>query len=112
MKVQVSNKVFALALAALVLLMFSFAYANVPLFKMFCERFGLDNSGKARITGGAAPVSSATANFKARNVRVKFMGVSGTGLPVRFGSRITRTQDGITAHHPVLRMVRHGGGRL
>jgi len=84
-KVQVSNKVFALALAALVLLMFSFAYANVPLFKMFCERFGLDNSGKARITGGAAPVSSATANFKARNVRVKFMGVSGTGLPVRFG---------------------------
>ena len=85
MKVQVSNKVFALALAALVLLMFSFAYANVPLFKMFCERFGLDNSGKARITGGAAPVSSATANFKARNVRVKFMGVSGTGLPVRFG---------------------------
>jgi cytochrome c oxidase assembly protein subunit 11 len=84
-KVRVSNKVFALALAALVLLMFSFAYANVPLFKMFCERFGLDNSGKARITGGAAPVSSATANFKARNVRVKFMGVAGTGLPVRFG---------------------------
>lgn len=84
MKVQVSNKVFGLALAALVLLMFSFAYANVPLFKMFCERFGLDNSGKARVTGGA-PVSSATANVKGRNVRVKFMGVAGTGLPVRFG---------------------------
>lgn len=84
MKIQVSNKVFGLALAGLVLLMFSFAYANVPLFKMFCERFGLDGSGKARMQGGEV-VSSATANVKGRDVRVKFMGVAGTGLPVRFG---------------------------
>lgn len=84
MKIQLSNKVFGFALAGLVLLMFSFAYANVPLFKLFCERFGLDGSGKARMQGGA-PVSSATANVKGRDVRVKFMGVSGTGLPVRFG---------------------------
>ena len=86
MKVRISNKVFALGLAGVVLLMFSFAYANVPLFKMFCERFGLDGSGKAKITGGAPPVvSSATSNIKGRDVRVKFMGVAGTGLPVRFG---------------------------
>ena len=84
MKIQISNKVFGLALAGLVLLMFSFAYANVPLFKMFCERFGLDGSGKARMQGGEV-VSSATANVKGRDVRVKFMGVAGTGLPVRFG---------------------------
>lgn len=84
MKIQLSNKVFGFALAGLVLLMFSFAYANVPLFKLFCERFGLDGSGKARMQGGAT-VSSATANVKGRDVRVKFMGVSGTGLPVRFG---------------------------
>ena len=81
---KVSNKVFGFGLAALVLLMFSFAYANVPLFKLFCERFGLDGSGKAKLQGGAPP-SSATANVKGRDVRVKFMGVSGTGLPVRFG---------------------------
>ena len=84
MKIQIPNKVFGLALMGLVLFMFSFAYANVPLFKLFCERFGLDDSGKARMTG-SQPVSSATANFKGRDVRVKFMGVSGTGLPVRFG---------------------------
>jgi len=83
-KIKMSNKVFGLALATLVLFMFSFAYANVPLFKLFCERFGLDNSGKARLKG-EEPVSSATANIKGRDVRVKFMGVAGTGLPVRFG---------------------------
>jgi len=82
--VKISNKVFGLTLAGVVLLMFSFAYANVPLFKMFCERFGLDGSGKARMQGGEV-VSSATANVKGRDVRVKFMGVAGTGLPVRFG---------------------------
>ena len=84
MKLQLSNKVFGLALAGVVLLMFTFAYANVPLFKLFCERFGLDGSGKARMQGSGI-VSSATANVKGRDVRVKFMGVAGTGLPVRFG---------------------------
>src|SRR5262245_40039325 len=81
-----SNTALGLGLAAFVLLMFSFAYANVPLFKMFCQRVGLYGSGKAAVLGGAPPVmSSATGNILGRSVHVKFMGVSGTGLPIRFG---------------------------
>ena len=82
-----SNAVLGIGLALMVTLMFSFAYANVPLFKLFCERFGLGGSGKAGSRGGA-PVeefSSATGNVLARHITVKFMGVSGSGLPVRFG---------------------------
>jgi cytochrome c oxidase assembly protein subunit 11 len=76
--------------------MFAFAYANVPLFQLFCERFGLSGSGKAAIKGGVlapgggprrgdSPMSSTTGNVLGRDIRVKFMGVSGSGLPVRFG---------------------------
>jgi cytochrome c oxidase assembly protein subunit 11 len=84
-----SNVVLGLGLAAFVLLMFSFAYANVPLFKLFCQRFGLNGSGRAAVLGGSAPImSSATGNILARNVHVKFMGVSGSGLPVRFGPSV------------------------
>ena len=82
-----SNVALGLGLALLVCLMFSFAYANVPLFKMFCARFGLNDAGKAaNKEGELAPLmSSAAGNVLARNVNVKFMGVSGTSLPVRFG---------------------------
>lgn len=82
-----SNLALALGLAFLVSVMFSFAYANVPLFKMFCARFGLNDAGKAaNREGELAPLmSSAAGNVLARSVNVKFMGVSGTSLPVRFG---------------------------
>ena len=82
-----SNVALALGLAFLVSVMFSFAYANVPLFKMFCARFGLNDAGKAaNKEGELAPLmSSAAGNVLARSVHVKFMGVSGTSLPVRFG---------------------------
>lgn len=81
-----SNAALALGLGLLVIVMFSFAYANVPLFKLFCERFGIAGAGKAGVTGGAEPVpSSSTGDMLARSVQVKFMGISGAGLPVRFG---------------------------
>jgi cytochrome c oxidase assembly protein subunit 11 len=82
-----SNVALGLGLALVVCVMFSFAYANVPLFKMFCARFGLNDAGKAaNKEGELAPLmSSAAGNVLARNVNVKFMGVSGTSLPVRFG---------------------------
>lgn len=84
-----SNAVWGLGLAAMVLLMFSFAYANVPLFKLFCERFGLAGSNKAAVRGGAGPgLSSTTGNILGRNIQVEFMGVAGSGLPVRFGPSI------------------------
>lgn len=81
-----SNLLLALALTIPVLAMFSFAYANVPLFKLFCARFGLSGSGKAAVRGGELPLlSSTTGNVLARSVHVEFMGVTGSGLPVRFG---------------------------
>ena len=95
-----SNAALGLGMAAVVLLMFSFAYANVPLFQMFCARFGLYGSGKAALRGGAGPeitggrgglvtpMSSTTGNILGRNVQVKFMGVAGSGLPVRFAPSV------------------------
>jgi cytochrome c oxidase assembly protein subunit 11 len=81
-----SSAVLAFLLGGLVLVMFSFAYANVPLFKLFCQRFGLDGSGKAGIIGGAPPPpSSTTGDVLDRTIQVKFMGITGTGLPVQFG---------------------------
>ncbi|HYR69107.1 MAG TPA: cytochrome c oxidase assembly protein [Candidatus Dormibacteraeota bacterium] len=93
-----SNAVLGIGIGAFVLLMFTFAYANVPLFQLFCERFGLSGSGKAAFRGGASapgrlgsrggivtPMSSTTGNILGREIRVKFMGVAGSGLPVRFG---------------------------
>ena len=93
-----SNAVLGIGIAALVLVMFTFAYANVPLFQLFCERFGLSGSGKAAFRGGTlaaggagsrggtvGPMSSSTGDILGREIRVKFMGVSGSGLPVRFG---------------------------
>ena len=93
-----SNAVLGIGIGAFVLLMFAFAYANVPLFQLFCERFGLSGSGKAAFKGGASvpghpwarggivsPMSSTTGDILGREIRVKFMGVAGSGLPVRFG---------------------------
>lgn len=85
-----SNALLGLILAGSVFLMFSFAYANVPLFKLFCERFGLSGSGKAAIRGGAGPgLSSTTGNILGRDIHVEFMGVAGSGLPVRFGPSVS-----------------------
>jgi len=89
---RIPNAALGLGLTVLVLVMFAFAYANVPLFKMFCERFGLGDTGKARVTGGSpAPpreISSATGPITTSDVQVKFMGVAATGLPVRFGPSV------------------------
>jgi cytochrome c oxidase assembly protein subunit 11 len=65
--------------------MFSFAYANVPLFKLFCERFGLGGAGKARIKGEAPPaMSSTTGPIESRDITVSLMGITASGLPVSF----------------------------
>ena len=91
-----SNALFGGALAVVVLLMFSFAYANVPLFKMFCARFGLGGAGKAGLRAwadstGIGPskdadfrISSTTGPIELRDITVTLMGVTADGLPVRF----------------------------
>ena len=83
-----SNALLGLLLSGVVLVMFSVAYANVPLFKMFCQRFGLGGTAKAGSKASAEPdwmQSSSTGPMAVRDVEVKFMGVVGSGLPVRFG---------------------------
>lgn len=80
-----NNAVLGLGLAVLVLLMFSVAYANVPLFKLFCRRFGLGGAVKAGSTDEIYTESSSTGPMATRDVNVKFMGVVSSGLPVRFG---------------------------
>jgi len=81
----IKNGVLGGTLALLVLLMFSFAYANVPLFKLFCARFGIGGQGKAAIKGGEAPdMSSSNGPIESRDITVTLMGVTASGLPVRF----------------------------
>jgi len=79
-----SNALLAFGLGALVLAMFSVAYANVPLFKMFCRRFGVGGAAKAGSTDPSWMESSSTGPMATRVVQVKFMGVVSSGLPVRF----------------------------
>ena len=59
------NFLFGAGMLAVVLLMFTFAYANVPLFKLFCQRFGLGGQGKAGSESTVVP-SSACSHAPAR----------------------------------------------
>jgi cytochrome c oxidase assembly protein subunit 11 len=90
---KVSNGALGGGMAVLVVVMFAFAYANVPLFKLFCARFGLGGAGKAAAKGWGAlestVPSSSTGPILKRNITVGLMGVSASGLPVRFGPSIS-----------------------
>jgi cytochrome c oxidase assembly protein subunit 11 len=82
---RMSNGLLGGAMALLVVVMFVFAYANVPLFKLFCARFGLGGAAKARVKGGEVlPMSSSNGPVELRNITVTLMGVTASGLPVRF----------------------------
>ena len=87
-----SNGALAAGMAVVVAVMFGFAYSNVPLFKLFCARFGLGGAGKAAYQGSPwgepATLSSATEPIENRDIQVKFMGVSATGLPIRFSPSV------------------------
>jgi len=87
---KIPNGVLGGAMALIVLLMFSFAYANVPLFKMFCERFGLNGANKAGIKGWGTgtPPSSSAGPIEKHDIRVDLMGVSASGLPMRFAPSV------------------------
>lgn len=85
MKRPSKNALFGIGLAVFVLAMFSFAYANVPLFQLFCRRFGLGGAAKAGSQEANYDQSSSTGPMSTREVQVKFMGVVSSGLPVRFG---------------------------
>ena len=84
---KLSNGALGGGMTLLVVVMFAFAYANVPLFKLFCARFGLGGAAKAGMKGwsaSAAQPSSAAGPILKRNITVDLMGVSASGLPIRF----------------------------
>lgn len=84
-----SNMVLGVALALAVSGMFAFAYANVPLFKLLCARLGIGGAGKAALRSGDLPaMSSTTGPIESRDITVTFMGVTASGLPVRFAPTI------------------------
>ncbi|MCI0330436.1 MAG: cytochrome c oxidase assembly protein [candidate division Zixibacteria bacterium] len=73
------NKKLGLAFGAFGILMFGFAFANVPAFKMFCRKlgFGLSpNNTEAKVSGAALASN--------REVEVLFMGVVAGGAPIVF----------------------------
>ncbi len=69
----------ALGLMAFAIFMFGFAYINIPLFRTFCNHFGI----------GIAPVNAASispVNSK-RKVTIMFSGEVGSGLTLEFHPR-------------------------
>ncbi len=73
------NKKLGLAFGAFGVLMFAFAFANVPAFKMFCRKlgFGLSpNNTEAKVSDAALGSD--------REVEVLFMGVVAGGAPIVF----------------------------
>jgi cytochrome c oxidase assembly protein subunit 11 len=76
-------------MALLVVVMFVFAYANVPLFKLFCARFGIGGAGKAALRIGAPEMSSSAGPIEKRDITVDLMGVTASGLPMRFGPSVS-----------------------
>ena len=73
------NKKLGLVLGGVGILMFGFAFANVPAFKMFCQKlgFGLSpNNTEAKVSADADP--------SGREVEVLFMGVVAGGAPIVF----------------------------
>ena len=81
-----SNQRMVLKLAGVVLAMFAFGYALVPLYDVFCEITGI--GGKTgRTTASAAAVEPVD---KSRLITVQFTGTRTVGLPWDFGP-VTRT---------------------
>ncbi len=73
------NKKLGLILGAFGILMFGFAFANVPLFKMFCRKLGFGLSPNTVSTNVAT-----SAGKNGRKVEVMFMGVVAGNAPIAF----------------------------
>jgi cytochrome c oxidase assembly protein subunit 11 len=73
------NRKLGLAFGAFGVFMFAFAFANVPAFKLFCQKlgFGLSPNNTEPKVSDAAAVGN-------RKVEVLFMGVVAGGAPIAF----------------------------
>lgn len=59
--------------------MLAFAYANVPLFRVFCTHLGLYTPPNEKLAAQATPVDHS------KQLQLLFSGVTATGLEVQFG---------------------------
>ncbi len=79
-----NNKKLAFKLTSVVVLMFGFAFAMVPLYDVFCEVTGLN--GK---TGGQVSVDEGSSSTKAdeevREIKVQFLAMNNENAQVDFG---------------------------
>lgn len=74
------NKKLGLVLGGVGILMFAFAFANVPAFKMFCRKLGFGLS--PNVQSSDATAQEATGG---REIEVLFMGVVAGNAPIAFG---------------------------
>lgn len=74
------NRWLFIGLGVFAFLMFAFAFANVPLYRMVCQRLGIaiapDTENIKRLESGES----------GRKIKVRFSGLVASGLPVHFDS--------------------------
>ncbi len=74
------NKKLGLVLGTFGILMFAFAFANVPAFKMFCRKLGFGLSPNVESSDASARETEG-----GREIEVLFMGVVAGNAPIVFG---------------------------
>ncbi len=84
------NTKLLLILLAVMLGMFAFGYANVPLFKLFCSAVGINVSQPSEMAAKAAVDSAATSEDTSREVKVLFTTTVSDNLPIVFESDKSR----------------------
>jgi cytochrome c oxidase assembly protein subunit 11 len=72
-----SNRKLLLMLTPVILIMFGFAFAQVPLFRIFCQKIGI----------AIAPISDVKEGGDGREIKVLFTGVVAGDLPVYFAPK-------------------------
>ena len=73
---RISNWKLALILGGVVVGMLAFAYVNVPLFRMYCQKVGIGISPNNEAKANLAPVD--------RKVTILFTGVVANDMPIAF----------------------------
>jgi cytochrome c oxidase assembly protein subunit 11 len=74
------NRKYLVGFTLLAFAMFAFAFANVPLYRMVCQRLGI------AVAPNASKVARNKSGVTGRKIKVRFSGLVAGGMPVRFES--------------------------
>ncbi|MCL5019172.1 MAG: cytochrome c oxidase assembly protein, partial [Patescibacteria group bacterium] len=94
MNISKRNKIVGAVLSLFIVIMFLFAYANVPLFKLFCSAVGIQLSPNEKVVVKNEPAG--------REIEVQFSTIVADNLPIIFNPK-ERTQKihlGVPSHNP------------